>query len=339
MKTLLIKGGLLAALVLGLMLAVFLLPFPYNHDLAAILNKRDLLKQELPDRIIFVGGSGLYSALDSGMVQERLGRPVVNMGLYAGFGVTALLREIRPYLHAGDAVVIVPEYGVVYDRHLDDSRKWIFALGPSRNILPLYGTAPNPLKAFAVDFIGLVRYKFEAFPQALREALRTGRLSAFMTEGYVRYREYFDAYGDSYRIFPAASSPDTIKQRGEDYFSVDDFRNQSLTAVNDFCRDEARQGVRTFFAFPAYPEEEYRRFHDGLRRYEQRLRKELACPILGRPEDFFYPYRMFTDTIHHLGVEGRRKRTETVIALLEKQPMMAHRPRGGTAGLAAGSSR
>jgi hypothetical protein len=337
MKTLLIKGGLLAALVLGLMLAVFLLPFPYNHDLSAILNKRDLLKQEQHGRIIFIGGSGLYSALDSEMVQERLGRPVVNMGLYAGFGVTALLREIRPYLHPGDVIIVISEYGIIFDHHLDDSRKWIFALGPARNFVPLYGNIPDRVRTFAADFIGLVRYKFEAFPQAVRETARTGRFGIFASGGYVQYGKYFNKNGDSFRIFPAAASPETIRQRNENYFSSPPFRDQSLAAFNDFCRDALKQGVRTFFIFPAYPEEEYRRFQDGARQYVQRLRKELNCPILGVPEDFLYPYRMFTDTIHHLGVEGRRKRTRTIIALLEKLPMMSHRSRSST--LAAGPYR
>ncbi len=337
MKTLLLKGSLLAALVLGLMLAVFLLPLPYNHDLAAILNQRDMMKQEQRGRIIFVGGSGLYSALDSGMIEARLGRPVVNMGLYAGFGMTAILAEIRPYLREDDIVVMVPEYGMVFDHYLDDSRKWIFALDPSKNLAPLYGSASNPLKALATDFIGLVRYKFEALPHAVREAVRTRSAGVFTSGGYVHYRDHYDAWGDSFRIFPAAVSPETIKQRNENYFDMPGYRNQSLSAINEFCRGTFARGVRTFFVFPAYPEEEYRQFRDGLRQWEQRLRGELQCPILGRPENFLYPYRMFTDTIHHLGMEGRKRRTESLIALLDTVPMIARRPADPT--LAAGLHR
>jgi len=322
MKRLLTKTVVLASLVVGLMLVVFLLPIPYNHDLSAILNKRDLLKDGPGGRIIFVGGSGLYSALDSPLIEQRLGRPVRNIGLWAGFGITPVLREIGPYLHAGDVVIVIPEYGLTYDRYLDVSRKWIFALAPARNLMPLYGNFPAGLKAFVLDFIGLVRSKFEALPFAIREAVRNRRLSIFARGGYVQYRTFFNGNGDSFRIFPAATSPELIRQRGEDYFSIQEYRDQSLTALNDFCRDEAGQGVRTALMFPAYPDEEYRKFRAGLLQYEQRLRNELLCPIIGNPEDFLYPYGLFTDTIHHLGIEGRRMRTERVIALLQAQPWM-----------------
>ncbi len=319
MKQFFLKCVVMAALVAGVMLAVFLAPLPYNHDLSAILNKRDLLKDGRRNRIIFVGGSGIYSALDSEMIQKELGRPVLNVGLWAGFGITTMLHEIQPYLRAGDVVILIPEYGRIYDDYLDASRKWIFALSPVRNFQALYGNTANPARTFALDFISLIRYKLEAIPLAAREAVRLGTLDIFRTEGYVDYRKYFNANGDSSRIFPAAASPEFIRERNDNYFALASYRGQSLAALNAFCREEQEQGIATWLAFPAYPEEEYARFHEGLDEYEARLRKELACPILGSPRDFFYPYRLFTDTIHHLGIEGKRKRTERLIELIQQQ--------------------
>jgi hypothetical protein len=315
MKRLITRSALMAGLVVGPMLAVLLLPVPYNHDLSAILNKRDLLKDGQRDRIIFVAGSGLYSALDSALVQERLGRPVRNIALWAGFAITPVLTEIGPYLRGGDTVVLVPEYGIAFDRYNETSRKWLFALAPGRNLLKLYGSIFK-LKLFAEDMTSLVRSKVEALPQALREAMRTGNPGVFLREGYVQYDRFFNANGDSYRIFPAAASPEAIRQRGENYFSLPEYQGQSLTAVNAFCLQAAARGIRVFFVFPAYPREEYDRFGAGLRQYAGRLRGELACPILGTPEDFLYPYALFTDTIHHLGIEGKRRRTERMIELL-----------------------
>ncbi|HSQ78900.1 MAG TPA: hypothetical protein VLN91_08400, partial [Nitrospirota bacterium] len=124
--------------------------------------------------------------------------------------------------------------------------------------------------------------------------------------------------GDSLRTMRAATSPDLIEQRGVELFSDPRYRDQSFDAVNEFCRDALLQGVRTYFLFPAYPEEEYRRQHEGMRRYEARLRKELGCSILGTPEDFLYPYDFFTNTVNHLNGEGKRIRTEKVITLLQK---------------------
>jgi hypothetical protein len=319
MKKFFMKSSILAALVGLMMLTAFLVPAPYNHDLSAVLNKRDLLKDGRTNRVVVVGGSGIYSALDSEMLEKRLGRPVLNVGLWAGFGLTAVLREIKPYLHAGDVVVLIPEYGMVYDDHLDASRKWIFALSPVLNVATLYRCSPAGVRTFALDFISLVRYKFEAIPHAVREALRLRSLGVFTTEGYIYYRKYFNANGDSSRIFPAASSPDMIAHRNEDYFSLASYQGQSLNRVNEFCTSELKQGVETLLVFPAYPREEYEQFQDGVRRYEERLRTELACPVLGTPRDFLYPYLLFTDTIHHLGVEGKRRRSERLAELLAER--------------------
>ncbi len=317
MKKFLIRSAVFVFLVASGMVALFLLPLPYNHDLSAILNKRDLLKDGARNRIIFVGGSGLYSALDSAMIEQQLGRPVRNIGLWAGFAITPLLTEIESFLLPGDIIVLIPEYGITFDSYNEQSRKWIFTLAPGRNLKTLYCTAQDRFKIFGTDMAGLERSKIEALPHAIRGAITSRSLGPLVKGGYVDYDKYFNKNGDSWRIFPTAQSLAAIGQRGQDYFSSPSFRDQPLSSVNAFIRRAEARGVQTFFIFPAYPEEEYRRFEDGARFYEQRLRRELQCAILGSPQDFLYPYLMFTDTIHHLGLEGKRKRTEKIITLLK----------------------
>jgi hypothetical protein len=317
MKKLLTKGAVLAGLVLATAAAIFLLPVPYSDNLSAIVNKRDMLKDARRDRIVFVGGSGLFDGLDSELIEKRLHRPVVNMGLYAGFGITALLREIAPYLRPGDTVVIVPEYGVVFDSYDYPARKWIFALAPARNLPLLYRTGPDRALAFATDVIGLMRSKLQAFPKAVREAVRTRSCDSLVGEGYAYYRKYFNPCGDSLRTM-RASAPGMIEQMGADLFADARYRDQSFGSVSAFCRDARQKGERTFFFFPAYPAGEYQRQQDGMRRYEQRLRKELDCPVLGTPRDFLYPNEYFTNTVNHINNAARRMRTEKLLGYLEK---------------------
>jgi hypothetical protein len=317
MKKLLAKGAVLAGLVLATALAIFLLPVPYSDNLSAIVNKRDMLKEAGPDCIVFVGGSGLFDGLDSALIERRLHRPVVNMGLYAGFGITALLREITPYLRPGDIVVIVPEYGVVFDSYDYPARKWIFALSPARNLPLLYRTGPDRALAFVTDVIGLMRSKLQAIPKAVREAMRTRRCDSLVGEGYAYYRKYFNPYGDSLRTM-RASAPGVIEQMGADLFADARYRDQSFESVNAFCRDARRKGARTFFFFPAYPAGEYRRQQDGMHQYEQRLRTELDCPVLGTPRDFLYPNEYFTNTVNHINNAARGIRTEKLLGYLEK---------------------
>ncbi len=312
MRTFFKKTAILAALVLGTLCAVYVLPIPSKHFLSAILNKRDLLKDNRQNRIIFVGGSGLYCGLDSEMISKSFNRPVVNMGLYFGFGITPLLREIEPYLRAGDTIVVVPEYSVVFDRYDDEARKWLFALAPARNITDVYRGSPGVLKTFALDMGGLLKSKFESFPVIARDLMHRRHETAFV-QGYVTYGKEFNAEGDSLHGFPVSPWP---KGKGENLFAAKGYRDQPLDALNAFCRDARMHGIAMYFVFPAYAEEDYRRQQPQMLEFEHRLHRDLDCPILGTAQDFIYPYRFFSDSINHLTPEGKRKRTEKLIGLL-----------------------
>jgi hypothetical protein len=315
MKRLLIKIVLLLLLVLVLVCALFLLPVPYSHNLSTIVNKRDLLKDGRRDRVVFVGGSGLFDGLDSRMVEERLGRPVVNMGLYYGFAVTPLLHAITPYLHSGDTVVIVPEYGIVFDTPDDQARKWVFALAPARN-LTLYRDVPDRSRAFAADVIALVQAKLRAFPKAVLEAVRMRSVTPMARQGYAYYDKYYNAYGDSLRTM-RATAPGEAGLRSADIIGTAAYL-QSFTQVSSFCRDALQMGVKTFFVFPAFPEKEYLRQKKEMLQYETRLRRELQCTVLGTPQDYLYPYGYFTNAAHHINHDARRIRTERLLKDLER---------------------
>ena len=47
------------------------------------------------------------------------------------------------------------------------------------------------------------------------------------------------------------------------------------------------------------------------------LTGKLEIPILGQPQDFIYPYRMFYDSFYHLNHEGRNLHTNRIIQLLD----------------------
>lgn len=314
MKRLLINIVLFVLLTLVLVGALFLLPAPYSHNLSTIVNKRDFLKDGRRDRVVFVGGSGLFDGLDSRMVEERLGRPVVNMGLYYGFGITPLLREITPYLRPGDTVVIVPEYGITFDAPDDQARKWVFALAPARN-LALYRDVPDRIRVFAADVIALVQSKLRAIPKAALEAVRLRSLTPLNRQGYAYYDKYYNAYGDSLRTMRA--SPGAVGLRSADIVTTAAY-HQPFTQVSSFCRDARQMGVEAFFFFPAFPEKEYLRQEEDMLRYETRLRKELQCTVLGTPQDYLYPSGYFTNAVHHINHEARRIRTERLLKDLER---------------------
>jgi hypothetical protein len=315
MNKFIVRAGILCAFIVGTCVMIYALPTPYSHDLAAILNKRDLLKDPSERRIIFVGGSGLLG-LDSVMIQERCSRSqVVNMGLYAGFGITALLDTVKPYLRHNDIVVIIPEYTVIFDSYDEHARKWIFALDPNRNLTKLYGGSLAGASLFFKDVFGLIKIKLNTLSKAVKEVKRTKNWHGLINNGNVFYRNKFDENGDHLILGPAFPKD---KIRRSEYLSEPTYQGQSFAALNEFNRFAAGKGAQTFFMFPAYPDEEYYLDMQAIERFHRRLTNELGMPVLGRPADFIFPYEYFSDTVYHLTKEGEKLRNERLIAILQQ---------------------
>src|SRR5512134_3334134 len=108
------RVALLAALVLGSMAFLYFGPVPYKHQLAMLIDKRVMLDATPAPRVILVGGSNLMFGVDSALLEQSLGVPVVNMGIFGGLGLLAPLDVILPHVQPADTVVLVPEYTMLF---------------------------------------------------------------------------------------------------------------------------------------------------------------------------------------------------------------------------------
>lgn len=98
--------ALVAATTVGIVVGV-----PETNDYArASLIKHAALNTPAPRKIVLVGGSNLSFGIDSTLIAEATGCPVVNMGMNGYFGVKYMLNEVRPHLNPQDIVVIAWEY-------------------------------------------------------------------------------------------------------------------------------------------------------------------------------------------------------------------------------------
>ena len=60
-------------------------------------------------KIIIIGGSSAAFGINSQLMEEYTGMPVVNLGLYAALGTKLMLDLSRSGIGEGDIVVIAPE--------------------------------------------------------------------------------------------------------------------------------------------------------------------------------------------------------------------------------------
>ena len=89
---------------------IFLAPPVYSETFFGALDgKLERLTSIEEEKIVVIGGSSVAFGLDSELLEEELGMPVVNFGLYAAIGTKAMLDLSRAGINEGDIVVLAPE--------------------------------------------------------------------------------------------------------------------------------------------------------------------------------------------------------------------------------------
>lgn len=294
MFRLFIKTILMAGLILLTYLFLWIVPVKPHVIYASILDKHERLSSLAGPRLIFTGGSGIALGLDSELIERKLGTPVVNMGVNAGFGLRYMLDEIRPSLSGGDVVIIVPEYEYFYGSALDGSQNllWAYQIWGTDifgRFVPSWGQLRNV--ALEVPF----------FMQARFLELVSSR------EDSIYNRWAFTERGDfvNHLTLPAQEIwPTSITQ--DEAFNV-----EILVLLEAFRIQAESQGAKVYLLPPAVIESFYE-FEDNQGQIElvvERLRQETQLQLLAEPIKYLLPPKMFFDTVYHLNEEGRQLRS------------------------------
>ncbi|MBO4337416.1 MAG: hypothetical protein J5842_05020, partial [Lachnospiraceae bacterium] len=93
-------------MVLFVFCFVIVMPQYGGNYQAAMLDKVARLKATEGERIILIGNSNLAFGMDSQMLEQALGKPVINMGLHGGTGNCFNERAALLDVHEGDLYVI-----------------------------------------------------------------------------------------------------------------------------------------------------------------------------------------------------------------------------------------
>ncbi len=303
------KCSLLGALVAVAVVGVFLLPLSDDHSyLLADRDKRAAAARARSPKIVLVGGSNLAFSVDSGLLEARTGRPVVNMGVNAGLGLDYMLAEVAPLLRPGDTVVLAPEYqllacgcadGAVILSLLDVDRTAAASLDAS---------SVRPVARATLAYVRDKLYRIRAWH---------GLTAVPFGPPYVR--EAFDARGDildSMRGRGESAAGGTVEGR----IDIGDGRlaEATRTLLAGFAARADAAGVAFLVAFPPLPEREFRRQERAFLRLESELTASLGSRVISRLPEYVFPDAEFLDTVYHLRLAGRRVRTERLLADLAR---------------------
>ena len=101
-------------------------------------------------KLLITGGSGAHYTIDSALLEQELGLPVVNLGLDGPIGLNVILSSVIEQVKPGDTVLLIPEYLLLLDPDGIGDRSTSFSIAISQP-----GLGNIPLKQFLQDTIAL----------------------------------------------------------------------------------------------------------------------------------------------------------------------------------------
>lgn len=263
---------------------------------AAQLDKIEMLRKTPSPRLVLLGGSNIALSLDSQLLSGVIGLPVVNMGLHAGLGLRYMLDSATPLLQSGDLVVVVPEYEQFTGRTFEGGTELLklFAITLDHKIL----RRVNPSVLLEANEM-IVFWR-------RRELAGDGKESLYTRAGFNSYGDVVSHLGRPNVPFrPAGRMNANLNQRAVEYLAT-------------FIEEQNRRGVTVIFVFPCVMKTYYHANQEIISKIAIELKRRIPQIRSMTPEEFVYDDRYFFDTEYHLNAEGRKRRTENIIELLNR---------------------
>ena len=212
------------------------LPSTYQESYyAALPVKYDRIKQIEGKKIVVIGGSSVAFGVDSKLVEQELGIPCVNFGLYAAFGLKPMLDLSVDAIGQGDIVVIAPELS---------SQMFSEYVGYDFLLQALEGRPDMAMKLGVSYAPGLM----SKFPSYLEETQKLKSQGGLKVNG-IYAASSFDAYGDivyqrEYNIMDGMYSADNLPEINGDLVS-----REFTDLVNEYAKKAEAKGASVYFGF------------------------------------------------------------------------------------------
>jgi hypothetical protein len=290
----------LGLLVLGSYMIIWFIPPKPYLVYSSILDKQHRLATIPAPRLIFVGGSGIALGLDSELIEERIKLPVLNMGVNAGFGLRYMLQEVKPWIHKGDTILVIPEYEHFYGDLVDGDQNLLWALRIQPTMLQtLDGKQIRHLLPLIPSFI----------QQRIQEIIR-------ITPDPIYSRSAFSTHGDFINHLDLPSTPLALSS-----ITNRQLLNQyTLRLLHEFQLYVQQRGARAYLIYPAIAES-FWTFGENRKAIETLhlaiLEQNVMKPLIA-PADSVWPNSMFFDTVYHLSRQGRQLRSVMIADQLQR---------------------
>ena len=274
----------------------------YSHFYtASLMDKVDRLCAITEPKIILVGNSNVSFGMDSALLEEAMGMPVVNLGLQGALG-NAFHEEIAKLnIQQGD-IVVVSHIDYADDDKLNDAElAWITVeknpqllqiLRP-KDWLPMLRAYPN--------------YAFNCFVRWQRGWNTIPEGTLYIREGVNEYGDFVMRTGEESATYPFHAGELTVPQVGDACIA-------RMNQLNEYVCSKGAQMVVSYYPIA---DGEFTPDRESYHAFAEELASRLDCPVISEIDDYFFSYDCFFDTIYHLNAKGARLRTEQLIRDLQ----------------------
>ncbi len=272
----------------------FLLPAQFNDTyMGELAEKTDRLYSTKGEKIIIIGGSSVPFGVDSKLLEEMVGRPIINFGLYGSIGTKAMLDISKGAINKGDVIIIAPETDAqTYSLYYGADSVWQSCDG---NISLLFKTGGDNAKAMFGSYWKFCTQKMKyIFKGEKPQTSGVYSKSSFDEYGYI-------VYDRPYNIMEGRYDPTSIIKINKDIISED-----FVDYLNEYIEFAEKKGAKVYMSFSPMNEDalDPDTTLEDLEEFVGYLKDNLKCEIMSDMNNYIYRSGYFYDSNFHMNNAG-----------------------------------
>lgn len=257
--------------------------------------KTPLAKKTASPKIVLVGGSGTLFSLRAASISKRTEMPVFNYGTHAGVGLRYMVHKCREVIWEGDIVVLIPEYQLYFDSSVPSETMIAYTQASDPEYFNQISLRDKLSTAFSMSMVDMGRGIVKKIVSHNGKDAPPG--SAYTMDA-------LNSFGDetlNKRAERSEINTGKVKSFGPQFCLLDQPNEYSLGVIAEFANWCKIHHVKLFAAysstigFPEYKSISYKLSLQKIKEFYQRI----GVPVLGNPEDFFFPVDLFLDSPYH----------------------------------------
>ena len=255
--------------------------------------KYNRLKEENENKVVIVGGSSVAFGLRSDLLEEELGMPVINFGLYANLGTKYMLDVAEDFIKEGDIIIIAPEQNnQALSMYFNGEATWYSMDG---NFDILKHVKKDNYSELASSFLKFTSNKFNYWKDNNKpDPEGVYNVKSFNEYGDISYERLYNTMNNGF-------DESTLIGFEKDIIDVD-----FIKYLNNYNDVLSNRGAKVYYSFSPmnekaldknYSDDEYEEYYDYLN-------EVLDFSIIGNPKTHILDYEWFYDSNFHLNNLG-----------------------------------